>query len=98
MNHDQLVLLREFYDALEERDVHDLRRGIMRKADDEEFWFRPGLFDRLLEVTEEILAADQWNAAKIAPREDHRVLMNRVGRARAKDNVSWIDNCPGEMR
>ena len=83
MDDDKIMLPRCAHHALEEIQLDDFRRRVMRKTDDQHLRLRPGLLDRLFEVGEESLAGRQRQATQITAGQDHGELVDRVSRARA---------------
>ncbi len=97
MHDDKVMLLGEFDDALEKVELDDLRRRIVRKADDQHLRLGQVCANRLFEMAEELFTGRQRNAAQIAAGEHHGILMNRISRAGTEHHVARIDGRPGEM-
>ena len=97
VNDHQIVLARELDHALEEREVHHLGRRIGGEREQQQLGLRPGATHRLLEVGDEVAIRCQRHGPQVAARDDHGILMDRVGRVGTQDDVSRPDRHQDEV-
>ena len=97
MDHEAPVLARELHDAPEELEVDDLGGRIGGEVEDEELRLRPRRPHRLLEGAEEVAARHERDRAQVPARDDDRVLVDRVGGARAEDDVARPEHGEHQM-
>ncbi len=76
----------------EERQVDDLGGGVGGEVEDEQLRLRPRRAHGLTEQPEEIAARQERDRAQLAARDDHRVLMDGIGRAGAEDHVARAEH------
>jgi hypothetical protein len=79
VEHHEVVLLRERDDPLEESAIDHRRGRIVRERDDQHLRLRPRARDRDLEVRDQVRVGRERHVAQVAARDDHRVLVDRIG-------------------
>ena len=95
MNDNDVVLLGKGHDLFEEPQIHDGRRRIVRKIDDEDLRPRKRLAVDPEEIFEEIAVLTQLDPTNFAACDDETVHMDRVGRGRRQHYVAWPDHGQG---
>ena len=88
MHDEAVVLAREVDDALEEREVDDLGGGLAGKLRMRSFGFGHVVRTASCSSAEEVAARHERDRAQVAAGDDHRVLVDRIRRARAEDDVA----------
>jgi hypothetical protein len=97
VDHHQVVLAGEADDALEEGSIHALGGRIVGEGEDQQLGSRPGAVERLLEVGDEVAVRGHRHVAQVATGDDHRVLVDRIGRVGREHDVARPDGHQDEV-
>ena len=97
VHHQALVLARKRDDATEEVELDHLGGGVVREVDDEGLRLGPGGAHRVLEARQEVGARQERDGAQVAARDDHRVLVDGIGGARAEHDVAGAEHGEREV-
>ena len=90
MHHIDVMLARNGYQPLEERQFHALGGRVARKVDDQHLRFRIGVADRALQRLEEIHTRMHRHVADIGAGDDRPVDVYRVTRIRHQHDVAGV--------
>ncbi len=92
VDHDDVVLLGERHNFFEELEVHNGRRRIVRKIDDQDLGAWKGLPVQSHEIVEKIAVLPQLDAPDFSARDNEAVHVDGIGRRRGQDHIARADH------